>query len=487
MTNANSPQASLLVDRIAARAAEVRERLPRDGASPARVAVTTGQQVGLFTGPLLTLVKARATIALAADLEAAGVAAEPCFWCAAEDHDLVEVTRVWIPGPDGPRDIGPPPEPLAANRFPVGSLPPGVDFQALAEQAAGAAGGPFSEEALFLASLARGKDFLSGFVASMTWLLGSAPLRWLDGADRADKPRLIPLALRLVTERTQVREILAGRAESLRREGRPLQVKSEFSALPLFALRAGERLLLREEAGRFSLKGGEGAPYTERDVVTFFESGEWLPSFSALTRPLAVSTLLPVAATVLGPAESAYWDQMMPLFDWAGLLPPVVVPRPTIALLDPAARRLLGRNRLSFEDLLGGPDAAIARRGSESRADLLRRIDDAADVSAKGLEALRAELASLEPGLIKNLELTIQNVRFTAAKLREKVSAAAGRSDETFARDVRRLSAELLPGGDLAERVFSPLVPLSRCGRDRLTAALAQLRWDDPGPQVIAI
>ena len=50
------------------------------------------------------------------------------------------------------------------------------------------------------------------------------------------------------------------------------------AALPLFALRAGERLLLREEAGRFSLKGGEGAPYTERDVVTFFESGEWLPT-----------------------------------------------------------------------------------------------------------------------------------------------------------------------------------------------------------------
>ena len=484
----DSLQASPVVDRILARAAQVRERLAREGTSPARVAVTTGQQVGLFTGPLLTLVKARATTALAADLEAAGVAAEPCFWCAAEDHDLVEVTRLWVPGPDGPRDIGPPPEPLAANRLPVGSLHPDVDFQALAEEAvraAAPAGAAFPEEAIGLASLARGKDYLSGFVASMAWLLGTSPLRFLDGASHADKPRLVPLALRLVTERARVRELLAGRAETLRSEGRPLQVKSESSALPLFALRGGERLLLREEAGRFSLKGDGGTRYAERDVVTFFETGEWLPSFSALTRPLAVSTLLPVAATILGPAEAAYWDQMTPLFDWANLVTPVIVPRPTVALVEPSTRRLLERNRLSIGDLLGGADGAIARRGSQNRPDLLRRIDDAADVAARGLLDLRGELTSLEPGLARNLETTVQNVRFAATKLSEKVSAAAGRADEAFANDVKRLSSELLPGGKLAERVFSPLVPLARCGRDRLAAALSQIRWDDPGPQVI--
>ena len=120
---------------VAARAAAVRSAFrPRTlpaGADPRlaalaraeRAAVLTGQQAGLFGGPHLTLVKAVAAEKIAADLSAAGTPASAAFWCAAEDHDLVEVTRVVLPTPEGPRDFGPDPAPLAANRAPVGALP----------------------------------------------------------------------------------------------------------------------------------------------------------------------------------------------------------------------------------------------------------------------------------------------------------------------------------------------------------------------------
>jgi uncharacterized protein YllA (UPF0747 family) len=58
-------------------------------------AVVTGQQVGLFGGPLLTLLKAATAVARASEATAAtGVEHVPVFWLATEDHDLEEVDQV---------------------------------------------------------------------------------------------------------------------------------------------------------------------------------------------------------------------------------------------------------------------------------------------------------------------------------------------------------------------------------------------------------
>ena len=56
-------------------------------------AVVTGQQVGLFGGPLLALFKAASVLALAKQVESAGVPCVPIFWMATEDHDLAEVNQ----------------------------------------------------------------------------------------------------------------------------------------------------------------------------------------------------------------------------------------------------------------------------------------------------------------------------------------------------------------------------------------------------------
>ena len=298
------PRAPLLAD-VAARAAAVATAF-RPRTLPARaddrlaalargeaVGVITGQQAGLFGGPHLTLAKAVAAERLAADLTAAGTRAQAAFWCAAEDHDLVEVTRVVLPTSEGPHDFGPAAGPLAGNRAPVGALPILVDTAAILSAAAANLGAPPDDEALTaLEETHAGRTYREAFARTLDWLLGGT-LPIVDAADTADKPALVPLAVRLVKERQDVRALLAVRAAALEKEGHPLQVKTDPAALPLFVRAEGERLLLVEEGGRFALKGREGH-FTEADVVARLEAGGWLPSFSALTRPLATSVLYPV-------------------------------------------------------------------------------------------------------------------------------------------------------------------------------------------------
>src|ERR1043166_7961029 len=65
-------------------------------AQPGTVAVVTGQQVGLFSGPAYTIYKALTAARLASELTARGIQAVPVFWLATEDHDFAEVNHAWV-------------------------------------------------------------------------------------------------------------------------------------------------------------------------------------------------------------------------------------------------------------------------------------------------------------------------------------------------------------------------------------------------------
>ncbi|HQR45759.1 MAG TPA: bacillithiol biosynthesis BshC, partial [Thermoanaerobaculia bacterium] len=350
---------------ISARGREALARFrPRDAAradealaelAAGRVAgILTGQQVGLFGGPLLTLVKALAAVQAAAEAGGACPLA-PVFWCATEDHDLVEVTRVALPGEDGPVDAGPDPAPLRANRRPVGGLPIGIDVAALLDRAAAGLPAADGEASARLLGFHAGRTYREAFVATLGWLAGEPALRFADAARPADKPDLVPLAARLVRERGTVRRLLAERNAALEAAGHPLQVTNDPHVLPLFAIAGGERFVLREEGGKLHLKGAaDERGLDPEEVVARFESGALRPSFSALTRPLAASVLYPVAATILGPAEIAYWAQSHPLFAWAGIVPPILVPRAMAAPLSAPGRRALSRLGLGVADAVAG-------------------------------------------------------------------------------------------------------------------------------------
>ena len=60
-------------------------------------AVVTGQQVGLFGGPLFTPFKAATALARSRQATAAGHPHAAIFWLASEDHDFAEIDHVTFP------------------------------------------------------------------------------------------------------------------------------------------------------------------------------------------------------------------------------------------------------------------------------------------------------------------------------------------------------------------------------------------------------
>ena len=61
------------------------------------VAIVTGQQAGLFSGPAYTFYKAISAARVAEETTRRGIDAVPVFWLATEDHDLAEVNHsTWV-------------------------------------------------------------------------------------------------------------------------------------------------------------------------------------------------------------------------------------------------------------------------------------------------------------------------------------------------------------------------------------------------------
>jgi hypothetical protein len=150
--------------------------------------------------------------------------------------------------------------------------------------------------------------------------------------------------------------------------------------------------------------------------------------------------------------------------------------------LDAPSRRLLQRTGLSVSDLLGGRATLVAARGAGAAPGLLAKLGAGREAALAGLDGLRGELVALDPALAKALDATRQNVGFAWGKLSEKAASSAGRADEEWAGALDRLLAALLPGGKLAERLYSPAPWLARHGRDALREALLRdVRWDAAG------
>jgi bacillithiol synthase len=429
------------------------QRMARELAEGRAVAVAAGHQVGLFTGPLFTLVKALDAIRLARKVSEAGVPAVPVFWALTDDHDLQEIAHTARPGPEGAQDLV-----LEGadrqNRQPVGRLPIPEAVREIVEafrpDARDADGNALLEA--FAARSAPGMTYGNAFVETLLDLVDPDPLLVLDPLDETLRAPTAALFLDAAQRERAIGAALAGTEEMLRKTRRPVP-----APLP-----DGFSFFLIDGEGRRRI---EDVPSAVRRV----QAGEAWPSADVITRPVLKSYLLPMAASVLGAAEIAYHAQSLPLFPLLELLPPVLVPRTHIVLRGPAERRLAEQLGIPEEDLLADAVPEAARPVPEADA-----VDALAKETARNLSSVSGTLKRLDPSLEGAAENAGKKIVYQLEQLSERARKAAERKGDVSSNRRRRLAEALRPGGVPAERVYPPLCPLLTWGRgvtDRLRRA----------------
>lgn len=427
------------------------------------VAVVTGQQAGLLTGPAYTIHKAVTAIAVARWLTAHGVDAVPIFWIATEDHDLAEVNQShWLHrGEIETLRVAPAAHDEGRS---VGALPLGRAATHVARRAIELLEGPESDALADLIEKAVRPEetFASSFAKLMADVFAGRGLILLDPRAPELHRLAAPLFRGAITQRADLTAKLLARGKALEKAGFHVQVKVTETSTPLFLNVEDKRVALRQRGEK--LAAGERT-FSEAELLAHLDAHPENFSGNALFRPVVQDALLPTAAFIVGPAETAYLAQSEVLYREVLGRMPVVLPRASFTIVEPHVARLLKKYGLKVEDVLAGP-AKVRRHLERSAlpAGLAARF-------AKSEKELRALLKKLTPAVTK-LDKTLQGAAATAerkmlfqfAKLRDKAARARAFRSSVLAQHEQMLVNSLAPHKAPQERTWSMLPLLARHG-----------------------
>lgn len=462
---------------------------------PGAMAVVTGQQVGLWLGPLYTLYKAASALTLARHLEAEQ--GRPCvavFWLQTEDHDFPEIRRAFTPGPGGPESYE-----LEDALGRDGALRPvraralGADATALLDRLAEQLRGQ-PHEAEVISLLGRhyrpGATLAGAFAGVLAELFAGEGLLILDPSAAELAPLAAPVHRRAFDSAAGIADGLGQRSVELAGAGLRVQVHVRPEAPLSFWHRAGpngSRYRL-EPAGpeRWRLCG------TEQTVLRSEVSDDLARrperfSTSALLRPLLQDTWLPTVAYVGGPGECGYFAQLAPGYEAFGRPLPLVVPRARFTLVTPQAQRLceqlgllpgdaaLARDELLARVVLQSPEGLRSPEGLPGPSELESTLLGQAHAT---LEAFGAQARELDPGLAKAAARLDVALAEQVARLIARYRRVLAERDEVSGRRVERFRALLAPDGAPQERVYGFASFAAGCG----TRALVRRIMDNAAP-----
>jgi bacillithiol biosynthesis cysteine-adding enzyme BshC len=434
--------------------------------------VVTGQQVGLFGGPMFAIYKALTAVKLAEEATAAGVEAVPVFWLATYDHDLAEVNHVSFPGPDGAlqevattsHDV--PGAPVSAVRL-------GDEIVPVVEQAASLLGD--SEAAQFLRECYRpGETLGTAFARLYARIFGEWGVIVLDASDRELHGVAEPIYRAAVERADELESALLRRGEALEAAGYFQQVKVTSSSVLVFTLQEGARTAIHRRGNGGTAEfviGSEGTAekISQAELLGRIGSAPGQFSPNVLLRPIVQDYLLPTLAYTGGAAETAYFAQAGAVYELlAGRVTPII-PRFSATIVEPKMQRLIERHGITVQDAFNGPDALRQQLAAKGLPDDLQAAFEAAKKSLDAnFAAIKEKLTRLDRTLVDAADTAGSKMQYQLERLYTQAARAEAQKSELVSRHAELLSQALYPDKGLQERGIGSLYFLARYGRDLL-------------------
>lgn len=454
-------------------------------------ALVTGQQVGLFGGPMFAIYKALSAVKLAETATRAGVDTVPVFWLATYDHDLAEVNHVSIPAADGSvqtistssHDV--PGSPVSAVRL-------GDEILPVVEQVASLLGD--SEATKFLRESYRpGETLGTAFARLYTRIFAEWGVILLDASD-AELHRVAEPIYRAAIERAEELDAaLLARGEALEAAGYHQQVKVTSSSVLLFTMRNGARTPMhrrRSDGTEEFMIGGEPAAekISPQELIGRIASEPEEFSPSVLLRPVVQDYLLPTLAYTGGAAETAYFSQAGAVYETLlGRVTPIVV-RFSATIVEPKMQRLLERHGMLLTDVFNGPEALRQQIAAQSLpADLQAAFEAANQSLALNLGTIREKLEKLDRTLVDAAQTAISKMQHQLEKLQTQAARAEALKGELVGRHAETLSHALYPDKGLQERGIGGVYFLARYGGDLLHQLYAAIQPDCHDHQILEL
>jgi bacillithiol biosynthesis cysteine-adding enzyme BshC len=433
------------------------------------VAVVTGQQAGLFGGPLYTLYKALSAIKLAEEMNATGVTAVPVFWMATEDHDLEEVASTYFL--DHERQIYKAGyKPIAhVENCPVGKVEIDESIsQVFDNLRSGLSTVGFSSDSIDV--LRRywksGMTFGSAFGATILSLLSDYGLIMLDPLDPDLKRLAGPIYAKAIERSDDIVASILERDIELKRDGFDSQVLVEGEYFPLFWHDDnGGRMALRKVGPESFRPRGQTTEFSRGDLLKIAEEDPARFSPGVMLRPAVQDYLLPAVAYFGGGAEISYFAQNSVVYEVLERPVTPIFHRQSFTVVEPKSKKVMEKLSLQYSDLLKKPEAvtldwAADNLDAETSAAFLTAEESVTDA----LLQIGAHVGKIDITLLDNLAKRQRKMSYHINAIKKKALLALSRKNGHAERWINQVFTNLMPNGHLQERSINAFSFIHRYG-----------------------
>jgi bacillithiol biosynthesis cysteine-adding enzyme BshC len=393
------------------------------------IAIVTGQQAGLFTGPLYTIYKALTAIRLAEELRKRGMRAVPVFWMETEDHDLAEVTQRCV------LDANSSLQHIDFRNILFDTIPTGsvgsirfseTIFQAVQEflrklpDGAGKAA-----TALLLESTYKpGATFAQSFAELLSRLLPESGLILFDPHDPEAKQLAAPVFQTALRKVEAIRSALISRNREIENAGFHAQVSILENSTVLFFCENDERRAIEKRDSLFGMKNTDRTFHLDQLLQLAAQKPEKF-SPNVLLRPLTQDHLFPTAAYVGGSAEIAYFAQIEVLYRLYGRPMPVIWPRDSFTLVEPEIGAAMDRLGIDLQDCFQGKQFLMEKgtSGPSQASTILEKLGIKLD---RVLTEMKPDFQAVEAPLAQALETASRKMQHNIRHLKLQVARAEG-------------------------------------------------------------
>lgn len=445
---------------------------------PEALAVVTGQQLGVYGGPLYTILKTISTIHLAARMEKLlDRPVIPVFWLADEDHDYDEIRSLTVLNNDEPQTFSLP----AKN----GALPPVAelsytdDIGDLRQQLKEAQyETDFSKElwSLLDANFTDGTRFdhaFGGFIADLFSKYGLV----LAGSNHSDVKQLSRECMKsAVQQADEIRNALQKQTQVL---GKKYKQQVTLYDSNLFYLDEGSGRVKISRNGE-AWNTDTGQQWDTDELLAAIENEPERFSPNVFLRPLIQDYLLPTLGYVAGPGEVAYYGQMKRMYECLDMQMPVIFPRISATLIEPPISRIL--NEVPFEIHEFGQrieDLESQFVDRTGQIDIEAIFTEWEKKAGKISEVPIQKIAGIDPTLEASAGKALAKFTNQLNRLKGKVYRSVKDHEEIQLKRIRRIQNHLFPDRRLQERTIAGIYFMNLYGVDIWDRLLDALDEDD--------
>lgn len=441
-------------------------------------AVVTGQQVGLFSGPLYTIYKSLTAIKLTESLNQNNLGCfVPVFWLASEDHDMAEINHITLLDKENRIEDIRYQSRSAHLKAPVSDIMLSTEILACLQQL-----DEFTHDSEFkteiLSQLGAAyqpeRSFVEAFARWMTRLFKPYGLIFIDAAHPDIKDLGKDVFRTEIAQNSPSTQIALETSKKLAKKNYSPQIQLHEGISNLFLVE-DERQTIQFRNDDYSIKG-KPQTFKKDDLLQLLENQPYRFSPNVLLRPLYQDMLLPTVAYVGGLSEVAYFAQMKEVYEAFNLPMPIIYPRKSLTFIEKKIDKVLNTYGLEVQDIWRNAEAKI---NEIAKQQIPQSLDKAFQNTKSHLDkdsaVIKRETTAFEPTLEKSVDLATRKIRHQIHLLEKKILRASKRRSAIMTQRIQLAKNSLYPNQHLQERVFNIMPFLIKYGftlMDRLYKAL---------------